>query len=151
MSIGFGKHADKSVALVVLRHPDYTMWVLANRCATGPLAVVRQRMIHLIHAFDERPILCNCSAPKCSNVATRGSVYRGRPFPRWLCEACDEFQFGASRGKLAIVRSYSDAVNYVNACCGGDKDCLKILIRTLAEAKGAPARIGERQAAAFFA
>jgi hypothetical protein len=83
--------------------------------------------------------------------ATRCSLSRGavRPLLCW-CDDCDPYELGASAGKLRIVTSYGDALQYVHTYCRGEKPALRTLIRQLAEAKGLPERVGEQQAQDFF-
>src|SRR5262249_18364207 len=136
-------------ALLVLRQPDFVLWILGKEEATGRLAEARQEVIWLIRLFDERPIIEPCSG-RCGGRATRCSLHQGGLRPRWWCDGCDASASTFTPGKLVIVRTYRDAVRYVNAFCGGRKQDLKVLVKELARAKGLPRRVGEAQAAAFF-
>jgi hypothetical protein len=43
MRVGFGKHNDKSVAVLVLKEPGYIAWALSAANLGGPLARVKER------------------------------------------------------------------------------------------------------------
>ncbi len=49
------------------------------------------------------------------------------------------------------VITYTEALGHIQNYCGGRKGDLNFLIRILAEAKGLPKRVGEKQAQEFFA
>jgi hypothetical protein len=150
MVLQFGKHIGMSVERLVLTQPDYVAWMLGQEGATGQLSAARREAARLIRRFDQKPFIEPCRAPGCGNVATRGSVYVGSVRLVWWCESCAPDQLGASPSKLSIIRTYLDAVSYVNMCCGGNKQALKVLIKELDRAKGLPERVSEPQAVAFF-
>jgi hypothetical protein len=150
MVLPFGKHIGMSVERLVLTQPDYVVWMLGKEGATGALRQAQQEAGRLVRVFDRKPILEPCRAPGCGNVATRASVYRGSVWPAWWCDTCDPDQLGASPGKLDIIRTYLDAVTYVNVCCSGRRQALRVIIKELARAKGLPERVGETQAVTFF-
>src|SRR5262245_57514274 len=110
--------------------------------ATGPLARAREEAARLVRLFDRKPIVEPCGARRCENVATRCSLYSGSVAPRWWCSECDPAQDCFSPGKLTLVRTYTEAANYVDLHCGGRKDALRSLVRELARAKGLPPRAG---------
>ena len=66
------------------------------------------------------------------------------------CDSCSPYSQGAALGKLAEIRTYGDAINYVIVCSFNRELDLHRLIRSIAIAKGAPEQIGETQAVAFF-
>ncbi len=49
-----------------------------------------------------------------------------------------------------MVIPYTQALDHIRDYCGGRKGDLNYLIRLLAEAKGLPKRVGEKQARSFF-
>jgi hypothetical protein len=151
MLVTFGKHSGKSAEMLVLKHPDYAWWMLGVELPTAFLRQVQQELRRLIKVYNDKPIVVPCQAPDCGSTATRGSVSRGAVWPRFWCDECDPYQLGASSGKLQIVRSFEDAICYVNMFCEGRKDMMRILIKELARAKGLPTRVGEQQAEKFFA
>jgi hypothetical protein len=150
MFISFGKHQRKSPQLLLLKYPDYALWMLREERATGNFANVQTELRRLIRLFDEIPIVVPCVGDDCENIATRGTVYRGAVFSRWWCDSCDAYSAGASTGKLYVVRSFGDAVGYVSMVCEARKQALRVLIKELAKAKGLPTRVGEQQAQDFF-
>jgi hypothetical protein len=150
MLIHIGKHAGKSVEVLVLRHPDYVSWVLGKEDATGELAAVRQEAIRLVRLFDRKPFVKQCQGKGCHERATRCSVRQGSPHAWWWCAGCNPTQFGAWHATLELLEGYGDAINYVQMYCRGRKVTLKVLITSMARAKGAPERVGAAQAMAFF-
>jgi uncharacterized protein (DUF3820 family) len=151
MYVTFGKHSGKSAEMLVLKHPDYVLWVLRVEFPTAHLLQVRQELMRLIKIFNLKPIVVPCRGEGCEETATRGSVCRGAVWPSFWCDGCDPYQLGASSGKLRIVRFFGDAIDHVNTCCGARKEALRILIKELARARGLPTRVGEQQAEQFFA
>jgi hypothetical protein len=151
MFMRFGKHIGKSLETVVLKEPDYVLWMLAQQDATGPLARAREEAVGLIQGFDRKPFRVPCCKSGCTRRATRCSVYRDNLGPAWFCDECDPYSLGAAPGRLGIIRSYWDAVNHVDLYCAGRRGDLKALIRSLALAKGLSARSTDRDALAFFA
>jgi hypothetical protein len=136
---------------LVLRHPDYVVWMLLLQGASSPMARAREEVRHLLDVFDQKPILEACCGEGCHNRATRCTVPRRGLSVFWWCHRCDEYALGASPGKLEVIRSYLQAISYVHAFCDGRKSALQCLIRALAEARGLPQRFGDKQAIAFFA
>jgi hypothetical protein len=151
MELLFGKHECKSTELLVLRHPDYVDWMLREVDAKGMFAQAQSEVRRLISLFDEMPIVKPCRNPECANLATRASVHLGRTDLWWWCEVCKPYGSGAGLDKLHIIRSYWDAIDYVTLVSSRPRSDLNALIRRLAEAKGLPSRVGEKQAAVFFA
>jgi hypothetical protein len=151
MILQFGKFFGRSIYTIALKEPSYAWWLAHEEAATGKFLAAQEAVRELIRRFNEKSFVMPCQGPKCKNLATRGSVYCGTPRPRWFCDDCNEYQLGASPGKLEVVRTYGDAVQYVDTFCRGDKGFLRILIRELGRARGLPWRVSEAQAAAFFA
>ncbi len=150
MIIEFGKHAGKSVETLVLKDADYTTWVLSQDSPVGQLDTVQQEVQRLIAVFDAKPYQKTCSGHGCSRPATRCTVYGPNVYLRmWWCDDCDPYQAGASRGKLFAIRTYGEAIQHCLHFCT-QRSAIKDLIKSLAQAKGLPERVGERQAAEFF-
>jgi hypothetical protein len=61
----------------------------------------------------------------------------------WWCNHCDPYLHGALPGRLQIIETYVDALNYVGNYCKGRKSDYRFLILALAQAKGLPKRVGE--------
>jgi hypothetical protein len=51
---------------------------------------------------------------------------------------------------LTIIHTYRQALAHIEERCHGLKSGYREIIRLMSLAKGLPARVGERQAAAFF-
>jgi len=152
MIISFGKHQGTTVALAVLKDPDYILWLLGQQGATGPLASVRIEAGHLISVFDAKPIKDACRGHNCQNQAVRFSAYHGGLVDLYpWCDTCDEHQAGAMRSRLSIVKTYMQALNHVDSYFGSRRADYQRIIRNIASAKGLPDRCGEKQAQAFFA
>jgi hypothetical protein len=150
MYITFGTKAKgKSVELAVLRQPDYIAWMLDQPSPSGRMQAVVAEVNRLIPLFDAKPIVERCRG-NCSNRATRFSVYQGG-FDAWpWCDSCDPHSQGASTGRLSILRTYREALRQVAFFNAGRREDYRDLLKSMAEAKGLPARVGEKQAAAFF-
>ena len=150
MKVGFGKHKDKSVGALVLKQPDYIAWVLSEASPSGPLARVKAEAQRLIWVFDSMLILTKCFSTGCSKVAIRCTVYQGNVYgPMWWCDKCDPYQAGAIGGKLSAIVTYESALHHCQIFCSR-KDALIDLIKSLAQAKGLPKRVGEKQIDEFF-
>lgn len=147
MIITIGKeHKGKSVEIVVLKEPDYTMWVLHKEDAGQQLAFIQKEVRRLISIFDSKPFTCKCYGCQRS-TATRFSLAHPSPSPYWWCDKCSPRSMGCD-GLLSVGRTYREAMQYAGLRLG--KDLTGGLIRDLAEAKGLPKRVGEKQAEIFF-
>lgn len=151
MQVTFGKLKGKSVANVVLRHPDYIVWMLGKDTPSTQMAVVLREARRLIAIFDAKPFLANCFGSSCGKPAARFSVYRGGLLLYFWCGACKPYSAGAASDHLSIGHTYRNALNHVRSYNGGNREDYKHLIRRLAEAKGFPERYSEKRAGKFFA
>ena len=146
MKLTFGKHKGKSVEIVVLKEPEYAMWILRKERAGEPLAHIRKEVRRLINVFDSKPFTCKCYGCH-GNTATRFSLAHPSPSAYWWCDECNPRSMGCD-GPLSVGQTYQQAMQYAELCLG--KDHTKGLMRDLAEAKGLPKRVGEKQAEEFF-
>ncbi len=149
MQVAFGKHAGKSVELLMFKEPGYVHWLL-QQSPSGALLVVQRHAHSLMKKFDAKPLHRQCHGHNCSALATRATVYGNSLAPYWWCDNCDPYEAGANSGKLQGVRTYSEALTHVEFYCGGRKSDYVALVKYLAQAKGLPTRVGEQQANAFF-
>ena len=149
MLVPVGKHKGKSIELLVLKEPGYVHWLL-QQSASSPLLAVQAEVKRLVQKFGTKPFQIKCNGNGCSAPATRLSVYGNNISPYWWCDKCDPYQMGAISGKLQIFRDYSSALSHVERFCGGRQGDYKDLIKSMAQAKGLPSRVGESQAVAFF-
>lgn len=152
MKIGFGKHAGKTIELLVLKEPDYIAWMLAQETRAGSsMENAQMEANRLIAMFDRKPYIKKCFGRNCTQTATCCTVYNSNVLsPYWWCDNCSPYQSGASPGKLFVLRTYSEAISHADRYSGVKSD-YKSIIRSMAEAKGLPARVGAKQAAQFFA
>lgn len=150
MLLTFGKHQGSTVAEIVLKESDYLIWMLGQQNPTGPMAQACAEARRLIAIFDDKPFLHQCMGHDCDAQATRITVYGQNIQPVYWCDACDPYSMGAASGKIQAIKRYCDAVQHVSFWCQGRKSDLKELIRSMARAKGLPARVGVQQAEAFF-
>ena len=133
----------------MLKEPGYVHWLL-EESVTGPLLALKKEVDRLIKKFDQKPFQGKCNGNACSAQASQLSVYGNNLLPYWWCDNCDPYQTGAVSGKLQIFRSYSVALSHVELYCVSRQSEYKELIKTMAQAKGLPSRVGEPQAVAFF-
>ncbi len=151
MIVSFGKHKGKSVGLLVLKEPDYVVWLLSKDDLSGAALAVKNEALRLITIYDAKPIQRHCYGRECSSQATRCTVYMTNVFtPMWWCDACDPYQAGANDGKLQSIKTYQDVLDHISLFCNGHKGSRQDLIKILARAKGLPERVGETQVSAFF-
>ena len=150
MQVTIGKHAGKSLEFLMIREPGYVHWLVQN-ASSGALFTLKEAAKDCMTKFDAKPMVHVCHASSCKLGAARASIYGNSLAPYWWCLNCDPYQAGANQGKLQFVRTYADALNHVEFFCSGRKSGYVELIRYLAEAKGLPGRVGEKQAQFFFA
>ena len=147
MKIPFGtKNKGKSVEIVVLNDPSYAVWMLSKHDAKGTFVYIQKETSRLIAVFDSKPFTCKCCG--CPKTATRFSLASRSPEPYWWCDDCSPRSLGYD-GALFVGTKYQQAMQYAQMNCS-TRDHAKVLIRTIAEAKGLPKRVGARQVAEFF-
>ena len=106
---------------------------------------------YLIQIFDKNSFTENiCWGHNCKKTATRFTVYVGNINPYWWCSTCDPNQVGAEFGKLQSPIKYLAAIRYVEMFCRDNKSDYVEIIKMMAQAKGLPSRVGEKQAQKFF-
>jgi hypothetical protein len=150
MLLSFGKLRGRTVAEVVLKEPDYLLWMLDQQNPTWPMAQACTEARKLIRIFDGKPFLRNCRGTGCGDQATRVTVYGPNIRPEYWWDECDPYSLGADEGKLQEIRSYSDAIHHVGVWCQGRKTDLRQLIGSMAGAKGLARKVGAQQAVGLF-
>lgn len=151
MQVTFGKHAGKSVELLMIKEPGYVKWVLEQQSPTGAMAKVKSYIQQLIKTFDAKPFIGKeCWAKSCNKSATRFTVYLDNIDPYWWCGTCDPYQTGANSGKLQSPIGYTSALEHVELYCRSRKSDYMDIFKMISQAKGLPARVGETQAQKFF-
>lgn len=148
MWMAFGRHSGRSVEAVVLKQPDYVVWMWEQRQPGSRLSAARAKARRLIQAFDAKPFVVPCSEHDCRRRATQFSVYDGSTRIVFWCRRCRPSRFG---GKVSLANTYVELVNHVLSTASGGREALRSAVRALAEAKGLPRRVGESQAQEFFA
>jgi hypothetical protein len=150
MIVKFGKHSGQTVEEIVLRDPDYIVWLLRQEAPRGQMEAICDEVRRLIRVFDCKPFAAGCSG--CEATATRCSVYEGPNLAlQCWCDACDPYSAGAGPGKLRVIRTYTDAIRHVASQCRRGKREYEMVIRDLAQAKGLPERARANRIRAFFA
>ncbi len=144
MQIRSGKYAGKSSEQVVLKFPDYVEWYIG----AYPTAKLSTEFKRLVGIFDRKPLRTKCYT--CKKSATLATAYMNNPSLYFWCSDCDYYGSGANKGKLTIIKTYSNALQHIELNCGGYKSWKSTIIKSLAQAKGLPARVGDAQAVAFF-
>jgi hypothetical protein len=151
MIIGFGKYRGQPAESVLLAHPDYVMWALAQDAETGPLAHLSREFGRLIDHFNSLPFIVSCVGEGCDRTAMCCTLHQRAVVPYFWCSSCNPLAERNPPAKLVRVGTYHEACYYVCAHCNNRKTDMVRLIRQLAQAKGLPDRVGEREAIAFFA
>jgi hypothetical protein len=135
-----GKRAGKTYEEVFLKKPDFARWYSRQFADTSAAAEFRE----LAKRFNAKPFTARCHG--CVSIATRASAYRGTPSLNFWCDNCKTTDAGAMGDKLAIVRTIREALDHVDYTASGKRVYMRAIVRELAEAKGLPTRVGEKQA-----
>lgn len=136
MLITFGKHDGKMTAKVLLREPNWAVWAMTKKDATGALASVKKELFEDMLRFDAVAFKVECQGNGCSKTATRVSLYRDDVRPNYWCDDCDPYQLGAPPGELNIVQRYAEALKHIEDYCSAPKTAFRGLVKALAQAKG---------------
>ncbi len=136
MRLRFGRYAGMTTEALVLRRPDYVVWMLRE----APDGMVGREFNGLIQRFDAQVgggtdgVAC-LAAPNQTDLVISDAVKTERL---------------AARG-LNRIGGFWDAVAHVE-CTGvrGRRQALRRLVRNLALARGMPRRFTDRAAHAFF-
>jgi hypothetical protein len=151
MIIPVGKYRGKSVEWLLLKAPGYVKWMLEESAITGPLAAVKTEALRLISVFDRKQILKECRGRNCLKAASQLSAYQGNSYDMYAwCDTCDPYQAGAARWKLRLIRTYKEALDFIQRTCDGRRSAYRAAIDTIAIAKGFPDRSSQARLKAFF-
>lgn len=150
MVIPFGtKHKGEKIGKVLLKDPSYIMWAL-EQSGSGAMLAVQAEAKRLISKFDSKPILVPCF--KCKSAASYFSCYSNNASALYAwCKSCDPYSQAANQGKLTNVRTFAEAMRFIQFSCGDTKGERNNIVKRMAEAKGLPRRVGDAQVDAFFA
>lgn len=150
MLVTFGKYAGKSTELLVLKHPDYVVWLRYQSSLKGLALAARNDCVRLIAKFDSASYTRPCS--KCRQPATRTTFYAGNATDCYTwCDACDPYSSGALQGKLTVVDAYKGALLQAALYHGNRVTAQRDAVQALGRAKGLGKSVTEKQAIAFFA
>lgn len=146
MRLQYGRHQGRTAETLLLRAPDYALWVMGHQ-PDGRLA---QHFRELAAAFDARPLQCDCQA--CGAPATRAAALPERSELYFFCDACALYPAAAPLGTAQDLRTLKDLADHVERTARRRAVArLRALVRRMAQAKGLPRRITEPGAEAFFA
>lgn len=145
MKLKTGRHPGKETEYVLLRFGNDASYIMDHY----PDSPAGKDYLRLADLFDAMPFTAKCYS--CTGKAARASAYRGSPSLMFWCDECDPYGQGASRGKLVIVRTYSEAIRHVTHTCDDYRAWKNDIVRSLAAAKGCPARLTQKAAIKFFA
>jgi hypothetical protein len=146
MRLQYGRYQGRTAETLLLRAPDYALWVLRHR-PDGKLA---QCFRELIAAFNARPLQSPCQA--CGAQATRAAALPERSELYFFCDACALYPDAAPFGAAQDLRTLAQLADHVERTARRRATArFRALVRGMAQAKGLPRRITESAAEAFFA
>lgn len=106
--------------------------------------------MRLMAIFDTKSINKKCNNPDCSEKATRASVYKDNINPWWWCENCRPDDLGILYGRIQMIETYLDALNFVKNYCKDRTPDYRSLIKVFAQAKRLPERMTEAAVQEWF-
>jgi hypothetical protein len=128
---------------VSLTKPDLAQWMIGQY----PESPHGQAFIRHTRDFDNKAFSEDCHR-KCGRKATCATVCGDSSWLYFWCDECDPLSTGARR--VRIIYTLSQLLQHVDLSAGGTRALKRRLVRQLAEAKGLPKRVGEKQALEFF-
>ena len=143
MEFKSGKRQGKTTEEVLLKEPDFAEMCIAEY----PDAPHSRAFARLVTRFDEKAYVKKC---RCKKLATRASAYFGSASLMFWCDECDPYAAGAIDGKLRQIETLEEGLDHINWTARGNRALKRSLVRSLAEAKGLPKRVGRLQAMEFF-
>lgn len=136
MRLRFGRYAGMTTEALILRRPDYVVWMLRE----APDGVVGRDFTSLIQRFDAR-ILGKADGVACLAAPNQTDLV--------VSNAAQAERLGGC--SLSRIDGFWDAVAHVERTgVGGRRQALRRLIRNLALARGMPRRFTDRAALVFF-
>jgi hypothetical protein len=139
-----GKRAGKTLEEVLLKEPDFAQWYMGNHPETAAAKEFRR----LMRLLDAKSFTEDCHS--CGEPATRVSTYRGSPTLMFICDRCAPHSSGAESAKVGSAKTIGEVLRHIDGTADGHRAWKKQIVRELAEGKGLPKRVGEKQALAFF-
>lgn len=148
----FGKHKGTNIEKIMINHPGYIDWLL-RKGLDSKFKYIIEHINFCILRFDNKVFLKNCMGiekkVRCSNIATRISLYPDNLTAYIWCDQCNPYQFGAQKG-LTIISTYKEALDYVHYYCNNSNPDFKYLIKQLSELKGLTGRKTTNNILSFF-
>ncbi len=141
MIVSFGKHRGATVETLVLDEPGYVVWMSSQSDTTADFDRFVREAQRLIQVFERKPFTARCEWCACTDVATCCVLTPNRTV--LMCDDCQRF---SDLSEAQVIRTYSNAVGFAYK----QDHLLKVLIRRLAEAKGAQVPFDSRNAVEFF-
>jgi hypothetical protein len=135
-----GKHDGKTYEEVLLKQPDFAQWYMQKYPDTG----VSKEFKRLISKFGAKPFTVKCYL--CKNLASRASTYSNNPDLMFFCDDHEPHQSGASKAKVQAVTRLEEVLQHIDWTADGHRGWKRRIVRGLAEGKGLPKRLGEKQA-----
>ena len=137
--------------LLMLKNPKYVRWILHFKGIYGHYVDAKEEEIpHLMNLFDSKPILKKCFKKDCNNMPTRFAINEYNGAVCCFCDSCKIDNEGGTYSWSNPIHTYNEALNYARYHGGNTKTSFKYLITKMAEAKGLPKRVGEKEAMRFF-
>jgi hypothetical protein len=135
MRLRFGRYAGMTTEALVLRRPDYVVWMLRE----APDGVVGRDLTNLVQRFDAKVVggtAAACLAPPNQSDLVLADTARAETLP-----ACG----------LVCIGGFWDAVAHVErTVVRGRRRALRRIVRNLAVARGMPRRFTDHAAIAFL-
>lgn len=136
MRLRFGRYAGMTTEALILRRPDYVVWMLRE----APDGVVGRDFTNLIQRFDAQ-IRDGADSGACLAAPNQTDLVVSDAVKAERLAAC-----GLSR-----INGFWDAVAHVERTSAkGRRQALRRLVRNLASARGMPRRFTGRAALAFL-
>jgi hypothetical protein len=140
-----GKHEGMTTEQASLTEPDFAQWTIEQY----PESPHGQAFIQHTRDFDNKPFTEVCHG-KCGRKATWANAFFDGGLLFFWCDKCDPAPAGVRPDKLMTLTGFSDLLQRIDWCAGGNRRLKRLLVRQLAEAKGLAKRVGEAQALEFF-
>jgi hypothetical protein len=136
MRLRFGRYAGMTTEALVLRRPDYVVWMLRE----APDGVVGRDFTSLIQRFDAQ-VRGGADSAACLAAPNQTDVVISDAVKAERLAACS----------LSRIDGFWDAVAHVERTgVRGRRQALRRLVRNLALARGMPRRFTDRATLVFF-
>ena len=145
MRLRYGRHKGRTTESLLLRAPDYALWMLS----VNPASRVSRAFRSLIAVLDAKPFVGSCQ--RCGRPATRAAAFAQSSRLLLFCDGCTLYPHDPPVGLSSHIRTVDEAVAHVERHCRRRlRRETRAIVRNLARAKGLPPRVTEEVAEAFF-